>query len=85
MYILIEPADFPDCFQNLARLAVAAVAAETGLPVGPEGEIDGPVDGDAVRVVQIVEHLLDLVYDDGAVPGPLSAFLAAVLADLQER
>jgi hypothetical protein len=86
MYILIEPAQFPDDLQYLAQLAVSVIAEATRLPIGDDGQIDGPVDDSHDRrVVRVTEGLLDVVYDDGPVPEALLPFLRAVVARLEAR
>ena len=86
MYILIEPAQFPDDLHFLAQLAVSVVAEVTRLPIGGDGQIDGPVDdSDDRRVVRVTEGLLDVVSDDGPVPEALLLFLRAVVARLENR
>lgn len=78
MYILIEPSEMPDELQPLAHLAVSVAQQATGLPVGANGEIDGPVDESCDRrTVRIAEDLLDLIYDGDRVPAELAAFLRA--------
>lgn len=82
MYLLIEPQQFPPRLQGLAHLAVAAASRTSGLPIGPDGEIDGPVESGSHEVARAVDHLLNAVYSDAALPPELAMFLRELLKHL---
>lgn len=82
MYLLIEPEQFPVDLRELAGLAAVAASKASGLPLGSEGEVDGPLDPGDHEVAQAVDYLLNAVYSGKTVPPELTKFLRAVLEHL---